>query len=308
MGFAYSLSMDQGDPEMTDPEITDSNSNTIPWNEREIGINNSDAWDQEGNSQAPDTATEMGAGSITGQHIPKDGLFQFSLTAAEVAALVSERGRKLSPVGFKALVSAGEAPQPSTLEGKTPLWFLDEVELWIQDRYSDAVPPTPSNGTDQFASFLQEGDLEPGTQEAEESEESAEEPELIYGSVAQWVHEFLIPVYRRVLSANGSNSTWCPSWWMHAEAVIRLEALWRAWEHLRLDGKTGMSVFMKDHLDHHMAVLTDTKGPFDGCTLDRGHDGEALKPFPIVTPPVELFPDVREETNRSQASSNEGEQ
>lgn len=34
-----------------------------------------------------------------------------------------------------------------------------------------------------------------------------------------------------------------------------MEALWRAWEHLRLDGATGISVWWKDHADHHMSVL-----------------------------------------------------
>lgn len=87
----------------------------------------------------------------------------------------------------------------------------------------------------------------------------------------------------------GRNVTWCPQWWEHAEAIIRLEALWRAWEHLRLDGKTGMSVFMKDHLDHHMPTLMDGKGPFDGCSLAKGHVGQ-MKPVTLVPAPPELFP------------------
>ncbi|MEJ7784942.1 MAG: DUF4913 domain-containing protein [Solirubrobacteraceae bacterium] len=36
--------------------------------------------------------------------------------------------------------------------------------------------------------------------------------------------------------------------------MSRLEALWRSWEYLRLDGNLGISVWMRDHLDHHMAV------------------------------------------------------
>lgn len=28
-----------------------------------------------------------------------------------------------------------------------------------------------------------------------------------------------------------------------------MEALWRAWEHLRLDGATGISVWFKDHAE-----------------------------------------------------------
>ena len=59
-------------------------------------------------------------------------------------------------------------------------------------------------------------------------------PELDYESVLQFVSELLAPTYRRNLGAPGL--TWCPEWWRHAEAIARLDALWRAWEHLRLDG------------------------------------------------------------------------
>ncbi|HEY8702428.1 MAG TPA: DUF4913 domain-containing protein [Arthrobacter sp.] len=250
---------------MTEPDFTASDDNQP------------DAWEGEpgATSEQPETAEAPGAGP-----------YQFQLTASEVAALVTERADKLSPIAFKALVAAGEAPQPALVEGRTPFWFLEEIELWIQDHH-------PPRETDD--------DAQGGDEEKPEAE-----PELVYGSVADWVENFLVPVYRRELSANGSRSTWCPNWWMHAEAVIRLEALWRAWEHLRLDGKTGMSVFMKDHLDHHLPVLIDTKGPFDGCTIDRGHE-TTMKPFPTIAPPPELFPDVRKQAESTQAPQNEGE-
>jgi hypothetical protein len=41
-----------------------------------------------------------------------------------------------------------------------------------------------------------------------------------------------------------------------------VEALWRAWDHLRLDGAIGTNVCWKDHADHHMRVLRDPRGPF----------------------------------------------
>jgi len=44
----------------------------------------------------------------------------------------------------------------------------------------------------------------------------------------------------------------------------RLEALWRAWEHLRQDPALGMSVWWRDHADPHMAALLDPDGPFAG--------------------------------------------
>ena len=60
-------------------------------------------------------------------------------------------------------------------------------------------------------------------------------------------------MWRRNLSGNAL--TWCPERWRHAEAIARLEAPWRAWEHLRLDPALGMSVWLRDHADHHMVVL-----------------------------------------------------
>jgi len=108
-----------------------------------------------------------------------------------------------------------------------------------------------------------------------------EPPQLYYPDLLTFVREYLSPMYRRSLSGQGA--TWCPEWWKHAEGITRLEALWRAWEYLRLDAHTGMSVWFRDHADHHMAVLLSADGPFKGCKPE-GH-GERLKPLPLMIPP-----------------------
>jgi hypothetical protein len=113
-------------------------------------------------------------------------------------------------------------------------------------------------------------------------------PELFYASLDEFVREQLAPMYRRAL--DGTQRTWCPEWWRHAEAISRLEALWRAWEHLRLDPATGMSVWFRDHADHHMAVLLDSDGPFKRCSPEKGHNERQLEPLPLVDPPAGLFP------------------
>jgi hypothetical protein len=118
------------------------------------------------------------------------------------------------------------------------------------------------------------------------SEQHEEPPELYYPDVVTFVTEQLVPMYRRPLG--GPSVTWCPQWWRHAEAIARLEALWRAWEHLRLDPATGMSIWFRDHADHHMAVLLSSDGPFRGCKPKEGHD-ERLDPFPLEPPPPGLF-------------------
>ena len=71
------------------------------------------------------------------------------------------------------------------------------------------------------------------------------------------------------------------------EAVARLDALWRAWEHLRLDPATGMSVWFRDHADHHMTVLLSAAGPFQGC--DGQHSTRPLEPLKVTPAPEGMF-------------------
>ena len=76
----------------------------------------------------------------------------------------------------------------------------------------------------------------------EEEAAGAQGPQLgaqpVYGSVEDFVAEFL-SVATEVRT--GGPVSWCASWWAHPEAVLRLTALWRAWEALRLEPATGMS-------------------------------------------------------------------
>lgn len=113
--------------------------------------------------------------------------------------------------------------------------------------------------------------------------------ELYYGSVDDFVDQFIVPVFSRKVGERAAHR-WCGEWWRSAEATIRLEALWRSWEHLRLDPATGMSVWLRDHADHHLAILWDPEGPFANST-DSAKLGE---PLPYVKPPEGFFPDVRE--------------
>ncbi|KHL03216.1 DUF4913 domain-containing protein [Sinomonas humi] len=137
---------------------------------------------------------------------------------------------------------------------------------------------------------LGEWDDEPaddGTEHEDDTGEGPAEPTLFYPDVAAFVAGHLAAVYRRRIDPGGG-TTWCPKWWKHAEAISRLEALWRAWEHLRLEGTTGMSVWWRDHADHHMNVLLSADGPFKGCSPDDGHRTK-LAPLPCDEPPQGLF-------------------
>ena len=117
--------------------------------------------------------------------------------------------------------------------------------------------------------------------------ELADPPEgLYYQTVQQWVEEWLLPVYRR--SVQGHERTWCPQWWRHPEAVARLESLWRAWEQLRQDPGTGLSVWFRDHADHHMTILLDADGPFKGCGEGK-HSERPLPQLPNDPAPEGMF-------------------
>ncbi len=115
--------------------------------------------------------------------------------------------------------------------------------------------------------------------------EEAEAPELYYATLPAFVSQQLVPMYRRPLGAQGV--TWCAEWWRHTEAIARLEALSRSWEHVRLDPATAMSIWFRDHADHHMTVLLSADGPFKGCKPNQ--HGERLEPFPLHPPPNGLF-------------------
>src|ERR1017187_2277984 len=115
--------------------------------------------------------------------------------------------------------------------------------------------------------------------------ELADPPGLYYLTLEEWVGEWLFPVYRR--SVLGHDRVWCPQWWRHAEAVARLESLWRAWEHLRQDAAVGLSVWFRDHADHHMTVLLDADGPFKGC--DGRHSDRPVDELPHDPPPDGMF-------------------
>ena len=101
-----------------------------------------------------------------------------------------------------------------------------------------------------------------------------------------FVRELLAPTYRR--SLEGRHRTGCPQWWRHPEGITRLEALWRSWEHLRLDPATGISVWLRDHADHHMAMRFSLDGPFKGCSPDKGH-GARLTPLECEDAPSGLL-------------------
>jgi hypothetical protein len=106
-------------------------------------------------------------------------------------------------------------------------------------------------------------------------------PDTCFDTVGDWVEGWLVPLWRR------APRRWCPQWWRHPEAAARLDAMWQAWEQLRLEPGVGPSVFLRDHLDPHMAVLTSDEGPFARC--EEARHGGGRPRLPTVPVPAGLL-------------------
>lgn len=187
-------------------------------------------------------------------------------------------------------LSANQPREP--LDGAAPL-----VEQTVRSVLEQHVASITRKVLDRRASgLLDAAQIEQLAMQAAERQlaDLADPPRLYYLTLGEWVQEWLFPVYRR--SVRGHERSWCPQWWKHAEAVARLEALWRAWEHLRQDPATGLSVWFRDHADHHMTVLLDADGPFKGC--DGQHCEHPVEELPHDPPPEGMFEpeDVTETT------------
>lgn len=97
--------------------------------------------------------------------------------------------------------------------------------------------------------------------------------EQAYPSLEAWVSDFFAPTFRRPI---GGEFRWCTHWQDHPEAVLRLQALWRAWALLHADGPLGSATWLTNHLDPQLAVLLGRGGPFGQCSTDRHAIGEPL--------------------------------
>jgi hypothetical protein len=131
------------------------------------------------------------------------------------------------------------------------------VDLAVQvDDLAAQVAALTSELTD-LASAVYAGGLSAPTSAA---------PPPRYATLEEWIREYFAPTFGRLV---GGEQRWCPRWQEHAEAITRLEALWRSWEALRLDPALGMATWLSHHLDQQLPILLGRQGPFAQCTPDR---------------------------------------
>jgi len=114
---------------------------------------------------------------------------------------------------------------------------LDDLEHTVTDLRATSNPPA-GPAQDQAAPFL-------------------------YSSLPEFVEAVIAPLYAKHGTSGGG---WCTSWWAHEEARVRLGAIWRAWETLRLDPSIGIARWLRDVADPQMDRLRDPdQGPFTAC-------------------------------------------
>lgn len=110
-------------------------------------------------------------------------------------------------------------------------------------------------------------------------------PELRFAGVEAWVNGLFLPMFG--WRVDGQRWHWCPQWWRHAEAIWRLELLWRSWEAARLQ-PTGMSSWSVE-VDRHLHELLGSDGPLRQCRAEE-EDREARHvdlPVPTTEPAPE---------------------
>jgi Domain of unknown function (DUF4913) len=140
---------------------------------------------------------------------------------------------------------------------------LDELENVLTD-----LSETTSDTADALTSAMTErqAQLEP-------PQGTAQTPAPDMAELYGWVEEHVAPLVRKTTTTGeGGGIRWCRAWWKHPEAVTRLGALSMAYAELSRD-KSGLwlSVYLRDHLDPHLAILTSPVGPFHACN-PRSHN------------------------------------
>lgn len=106
---------------------------------------------------------------------------------------------------------------------------------------------------------------------------------LAFESLEEFVVLYVAQVFP--VDPDGEQSTWCPQWWLHSEALVRLSLMWRTYEiHLVKPGL--ISRWLVHHADPHMAALRDPLGgPFSRCSIKLGHE-DGMIAMPITPPPA----------------------
>jgi hypothetical protein len=91
-----------------------------------------------------------------------------------------------------------------------------------------------------------------------------ETTETSFVDVEEWVRLWLAPALAPHLTGDGRGLVFCERWWAHNPVVIRVHALWQAWEQARRAGT--MSTWWVSHADPNLRAVCDGEtGPMRHC-------------------------------------------
>ena len=211
------------------------------------------------------------AGAAAGRALRK----QFDAEAkAAVAAAMAGGAEKPPLTDDKPARAEGQVDDEQDTASEEPATWAGVVRAAVREAVRtsllDAVaPPAPDEDEDQEA----------------EAEETVEPEPPLCPDVQTWVEHVYAPTYIRKIT---QTQRWCPSWWAHPEAIVRLTALWRTWEAARAsEDDTAMADWVRAYLDAiNPVLLAADAGPFASCAPDR-HSEQA--PMPLTAPPADYW-------------------
>lgn len=107
----------------------------------------------------------------------------------------------------------------------------------------------------------------------------ADKVEPRYKSVIEFVDGFIRPMWATTRN-DQDTANWSKQWYLHPEAVARLNALWRIYEIQRgRDPENFLEEFLRVHADYHMRFLMAEESVFSRCSST---DTPSV-PLPVVT-------------------------
>lgn len=163
--------------------------------------------------------------------------------------------------------------QYRTLDGQHRELKLEHEDLEVKLEASLAAKPPKATA---------EAVLEDGKQSTAAKPAKKDPPKPLFSSSTEWANKWFAPMTQR------SVRKWCPTWWEHPEAKLRIDSMWRTWESARLDSVSGMSTWLLHHFDPHMVQLTSVEGTFCSCTPDKHNKPpQALNPFSTPLRPAQ---------------------
>ena len=108
---------------------------------------------------------------------------------------------------------------------------------------------------------------------------AGKEPDTRFTDVAAWVQQWLAPSLSMHVQGDGRGTVFCPQWWDHDPVVVRLTALWEAWE--KASAAKTQSTWWVQHADPHLKALCDGEtGPMRRCGEHRHVPTRSLHTIP----------------------------